>query len=389
MAGKAAIGAFLDEKGFSALKEQVLSAEFDDLDTFLAITAEDLRDMGVSVGPRRKLLLAIEQHKATGANQAAPQPVYNAPPRTPSNQNSQACAASVIVSGDDAHQANHMGNFFRSDIQPGAEHRGRAIYQSADSQFYLYYWSQYGAWRIGVNPSSVIAAVVSENGEHTWCPTEATQWYVWNAATETFVPSTVKVNIHEATSFDRQVSPGGSALPPVQSMHTVASHSIGTGSPRSKQAANSVGSPDGAAKKGTNGYTNGASSWLPTGCFSGLSDESPEHKLKKNVVSLDGDPVPKSDAPQSPLRHTSGEATNQPEVFETPKKGPPTGTTPNGTNGINGFHKDEDKATNVWPELQAAWNIEPRIVAVWNQKSDHWEYREGLPPTPTATPAKA
>merc|ERR1719375_509918 len=286
---------------------------------------------------------------------------------------SQACAASVMVSGDNVLQANHMGNFFRSDIQPGVEQRGRAIYQSADSQFYLYYWSQYGAWRIGVNHNSVIAAVVSENGEHTWCPTEATQWYVWNAANETFVPSAIKVNIHEATSFDRQVTPGGSALPPVQSMHTVASRSIGTGSPRSKQAPNNIGSPDGATKKGTNGYTNGVSSWLPTGCFSGLSDESPTQNVRqKNVVSLDGDSV--NNAPTSPLRHASGEATNQPEVFETPKKTPPTGTLP--TNGINGCHDDDDKATNVWPELQSAWDMEPRIVAVWNQKSDHWEYRE-------------
>ncbi len=88
-----------------------------------------------------------------------------------------ACAKSVEVAGVPAPAAPQSeGTFYRSGLPPSAAQDGRPIYEAADGR-YLYYWSAFGAWRVGSDYASESAWVVSRSGELAWCPTGAREWY--------------------------------------------------------------------------------------------------------------------------------------------------------------------------------------------------------------------
>lgn len=105
------------------------------------------------------------------------------------------CADALVVSGSDTHQASRMGVYFKRDILPENQQAGRPIYQSANKQNYLYYWSAAGAWRIGSNYASASAGVISKSYENTTCPTQASAWSVhavskWSSSSVTVKPRT-------------------------------------------------------------------------------------------------------------------------------------------------------------------------------------------------------
>ena len=71
---------------------------------------------------------------------------------------------------------------------------GRPIFKNRGSSNYLYYWSPSGNWQIGdnfatdVTESRVLGisyatthGLFSKRGEDTFCPTQASEWYQWQA----------------------------------------------------------------------------------------------------------------------------------------------------------------------------------------------------------------
>jgi len=84
----------------------------------------------------------------------------------------------VVLSGAESVQPARMGLFSRTGVVPVLENAGRPIFWGGDS-VYLYYWADYGAWRVGADYRESDASICSRDHEETWCPTRASAWLAW------------------------------------------------------------------------------------------------------------------------------------------------------------------------------------------------------------------
>mmetsp|Transcript_51816 Transcript_51816/g.110071 ORF Transcript_51816/g.110071 Transcript_51816/m.110071 type:complete len:678 (+) Transcript_51816:151-2184(+) len=95
----------------------------------------------------------------------------------------ESCPSSVTVSGAEGTQRTKMGTFYMTlHVQDG-----HAVYENSNHMF-LYYWAPFQAWRIGDDWTKAPSGIASLKGEARSCPTDATQWSVfqmgqWTVAT--------------------------------------------------------------------------------------------------------------------------------------------------------------------------------------------------------------
>ena len=65
------VDAFLEQNGLGQYREKFASNGFEDLEMFFVCTEDDLSQLGMLVGHRRKLLLAIQKQFGPKAGQLA------------------------------------------------------------------------------------------------------------------------------------------------------------------------------------------------------------------------------------------------------------------------------------------------------------------------------
>ena len=63
---------------------------------------------------------------------------------------------------------------------------GRPVYVNSNG-YYLYYWAEFEAWRIGLDYDSALASAASRSGEATTCPHHATWWTSFSSDDEMIV----------------------------------------------------------------------------------------------------------------------------------------------------------------------------------------------------------
>lgn len=84
----------------------------------------------------------------------------------------------VFVSGADEHPLC-MGTYFPVDVPKSIHNHSRQVYQNANGK-YLYYWDDFGAWRIGENyrtSNDFSTYFISEDFENSDSPADASSWY--------------------------------------------------------------------------------------------------------------------------------------------------------------------------------------------------------------------
>jgi ABC-type multidrug transport system ATPase subunit len=116
----------------------------------------------------------------------------------------EACPQRVVVSGAEDVQESSMGTYVKtSTLSVGAEGT-KPIYQLSGGfgtpEHFLYYWQDYGAWRIGADYSSVMSTITTPSGATLSCPSlvPAGSWLAWTGSRFTPYPN-ITVIAEEST----------------------------------------------------------------------------------------------------------------------------------------------------------------------------------------------
>ncbi|CAK0793072.1 unnamed protein product, partial [Prorocentrum cordatum] len=76
------------------------------------------------------------------------------------------CGAELWLSGGELPDAEQAGLYIKTALARGE----RPIYQSESGRFFIYYWRELAAWRLGESPSASWAALASRDGDAPYCP---------------------------------------------------------------------------------------------------------------------------------------------------------------------------------------------------------------------------
>jgi len=91
------------------------------------------------------------------------------------------CPANIVLSGAGAQagiQASRVGSYTKTNLSRD----GRPIYQQGNGCNYLYYWSEFGLWKVGLDYNSDDAGITSQRNFQWPCPSNVTSWSQWTGS---------------------------------------------------------------------------------------------------------------------------------------------------------------------------------------------------------------
>jgi len=112
------------------------------------------------------------------------------------------CPIEVWITGADTSQENKLGSFYMTLH----ETFGRPVYENEQHMF-LYYWPEFGEWRVGEDWKKPASGIASKRGEHTQCPIFAHGWTVYSGGS--WKEADLKVYTERPNIFGGKPGTGG------------------------------------------------------------------------------------------------------------------------------------------------------------------------------------